>query len=125
MEADAPVSRVGPKRRRRVSGRKSPKKPPKTDVHDEDEKPTHNARKRLSLGGQGWMDVDATPSTGAVCFYWTRRVLLVAFFGCVTHTMLWLVSIGLAETSALGSDPLHTVLFDAPLLFVLAYAAIV
>jgi len=125
MEADAPVTRVGPKRRRRVSGRKAPKTKPKTDVRDENDKPTHNARKRLSLGGQGWMDVDTTPSTAAVCFYWTRRVLLVTFFGCVTHTMLWLVSIGLAETSSLGMDPLHLILFDAPLLFVLAYATLV
>ena len=49
----------------------------------------------------------------------------VTFFGCVTHTMLWLVSIGFAESSSLGTDPLHLILFDAPLLFVLAYATLV
>ena len=78
-----------------VSGRKAPKTKPKTDVNDENDKPTHNARKRLSLGGQGWMDVDATPSTGAVCFYWTRRVLLVSlktYFKIMCFTIMTLAS---------------------------------
>ena len=35
------------------------------------------------------------------------------------------MSIGFAESSSLGMDPLHLILFDAPLLFVLAYATLV
>ena len=58
-----------------VSGHKKPKPVPKDDVDEVDDKP---ASKRLSLGVQGWMDVDTTPSWDAVFFYWARRVLLVS-----------------------------------------------
>ena len=58
-----------------VSGRKKPKPVPKDDVDEVDGKPTS---KRLSLGVQGWMDVDTTPSWDVVFFYWARRVLLVS-----------------------------------------------